>query len=148
MGKGAEVSERKPAHELSDDELRREIAEALYGEKGAFNRADLFEHDHGQIVVPNWPGDIGAAFELAVKVGSNRGWEVSVREFDDVPEGLRYSVGFYEFLDSGFAHNEHPTRYTVAWMGQAYGEKLSRALSELACIVLREMEGVARNEAP
>ena len=143
-------SERKAVHELTDDELRREIAAALgytiethpqykrwsrvIDPNGAPVRSDrnkdgwipteyLWGYD---CLYPNWPTDDGAAFRL-------------VRDVLDRLNKEKYGYWAFE-MGSLYVYIHQIANGADAWNMSADARD-ARALSELAALALRQMGG-------
>ena len=148
----------KPVNELTDMELRREIAEALgYFVMWWFNHLAWQARKDGEIIahgknaktydecwdrffetgiVPNWPGDIGAAFELMRDV-LDRLNSIERRRWHTWK--LSYALGgFMLVLDN------EDDRILIEY--EATGET-ARALSELALLALRDISRRRENDA-
>jgi hypothetical protein len=121
-------------------EINRRIGELLgyqFGDHG--QRSDLvIGPDGNRVELPNWAYKLGDATELCTRLANERNWSLSIQTFDDLPDELSNSVGFFDILDLGFDHPENPTVYTVRWMREAYGKTLPLALCNLALSVLEE----------
>ena len=142
-------NERKNVDEMTPDEIRREIAILTNAVKSCF---DIFNMAHGftswyaslysgetatgdtsddvldELGVPNWPDDIGAAFELCLQIVRDRydrngeKWQVSTACVGPIYYGAMFIYG-NTIMTPGFVRAKSP----------------NLAPSKLALLALRKM---------